>query len=733
MENFNNIFPYLSIVKSIESFNDTYNVGFLNNEEKILLHKDYKIGDKIFVFPLNTILSEEFLNLFPYLDGSVDDDYKIKAFSYEGELFTNVSIPINLLNQDIVNSLESFKYDKPIKSFNIDNDKVIIVPDYSKDSINYKFTPYSREELDVSIQSIPTGEWKNPLNHDYIDKTQSYDVKDSWYNVLISLNEKELAEKIQKTPKKDRYSTILKENSKLYPEIEKKWREYILNFISANKISINDIISTSYDCIVLKDSVKIDTTKINNIIYTKENFIDNSFSLEAVQNGEKILFNPNEQYFLKPEQIEKLLEIRSMEDFDTLKVGQRDWLISIFSNKVIEAPIENDKDKKSYKKQTKTEVIAPLIPIEGYFTLPANTLPNQTEDIITTAGIYVFNMFVICAAFKHKIPYINYQMTSGNINKLNNDLSDLLLQNKIQVKDELEVYWNNITFLSYLTEMFMPGCPIDFIEELPEVQKLKKELCEKYKTEIAKGDAAFYADNIEKPLLALAKSKLKDNPSWDIYELGKKPSFDNNYKNCFVSVGPIYNFINESYDIVTNSFDDGVDRENYAAYCNQLLYGTYNRAVKTAYGGAQSKTLFSALSNIVLDEPGSDCKTKRTLKMMLEKGTANDYLYTYVKNPFYKKSGGPFNNNEEWIELLPDVLEYFIGKEVEMRSPLYCESPNYCNKCFGNLYYRMGINKAGLTTPVGSRNIMAKSMKAFHDSTIKTIKINLSNFLTEIN
>lgn len=588
----NKKYPYINLIKSLEDIDEYYNCAFLYNDEKVLVHKSCKVNDKVFVIPESTVLSYEFYNMVPFLDSTHDEDYKILPFSYEGEMFNNRAIPLNLLH--VQNDLDSIDLGiipvgKNIKSLKtIYGEEVTVVPDYSKESINYVFEPYQDESLSLEAVQAPT----------------------------------------------------------------------------QGKVNLN------------------------------------------------------------PNQIEKLLEIKSMDDFKKLNISQRDWIVSIFSNRTEKVL---DKDGNPTKK---TKIIPSLIPIEGYFILPANTLPNQPEDIETTAGIYVFNMFVIAAAFKHKIPYINHELKAPDISKLNDELAILLTQNKIQVKDELEVYWDNITFISYMTEIFMPGIPVDFIEELPEVKKLKKELCEKYKDEIARGDAAFYADNVEKPLLKLAESILKDHPSWDIYGLDKKPTFSNNYKTCFVSNGPIYNSITEGYDIVTNAFDDGVDRSKYAAYCNQLIYGTYNRAVKTAYGGAQSKVLFSSLSNVKMGDPGSDCGTEKTFKMILEKGKETDYYYVYAKNPFFGKGGSSgINSKDKWIELTPEVIKMFIGQEIEIRSPLYCQAERYCNKCMGNLFIRVGLTNANLTSSQISRKIMQKSMKSFHDASVKTVLVNMDQFL----
>ena len=419
----------------------------------------------------------------------------------------------------------------------------------------------------------------------------------------------------------------------------------------------------------------------------------------------------HKQVYLTQEQVDKLLEIRDYKEFKEKNINERDWLISIFSHKREMKP-----DGKGFN------VLPPLIPIEGYFNLPANTLPNQPETILTTAGLYIFNMYVIAAAFKHKVPYINHELNAGDLDDLNSDIASLMLENKLEIKDEVEIYQNNCTFISYLTEMLMPGLSLELIKELPEVEKKKNELKKKFKDEIEAGDAGFYADNIEKPLLEEAKKILEHDESWDIYSIKKKPTFDNNYKSNLVSVGPIRNSITDNFDIITNSYGEGVEMDKYQAYCNQLISGTSSRSLATARGGYMTKLCFSAFSNIPVDDYGSDCGTKKYLEMTLSKDDAKFLLYSYIIDP---------KDSKKVIELTPENIKDYIGRDIKLRSPLYCLAKGkYCNHCFGNLYNRMGIQNMSLTLGRIGNSILYISMKAFHDQSIKTYNLNLNPYIT---
>lgn len=72
-----------------------------------------------------------------------------------------------------------------------------------------------------------------------------------------------------------------------------------------------------------------------------------------------------------------------------------------------------------------------------------------------------------------------------------------------------------------------------------------------------------------------------------------------------------------------------------------------------------------------------------------------------------------------------DQLNSRIGQEIQIRSPLYCLNKKYCSKCMGQLYYRMGINNVGLLLNRITSNVLNKSLKKFHDLTVKITDINI--------
>ena len=70
------------------------------------------------------------------------------------------------------------------------------------------------------------------------------------------------------------------------------------------------------------------------------------------------------------------------------------------------------------------------------------------------------------------------------------------------------------------------------------------------------------------------------------------------------------------------------------------------------------------------------------------------------------------------VELTSQNKSKYIGKKVKVRFSALCESKTgICNKCMGNLYYRLDKTNVGTSLtqiPSVQKNI---AMKSFHDST----------------
>lgn len=128
--------------------------------------------------------------------------------------------------------------------------------------------------------------------------------------------------------------------------------------------------------------------------------------------------------------------------------------------------------------------------------------------------------------------------------------------------------------------------------------------------------------------------------------------------------------------------------------------------------------MFAAFQSVTLGPKGSDCKCKQNLSIKLTNNNYKLFTYRYIVE------------NNELKRLDNNNIKEYIGRTVQLRSPLFCQSEKLCNKCAGDLYYNLEIENIGLTvTKVGS-TILNLSLKNFHDTTLHLKRINFKDYIS---
>lgn len=337
---------------------------------------------------------------------------------------------------------------------------------------------------------------------------------------------------------------------------------------------------------------------------------------------------------------------------------------------------------------------------------------KNKNTFTTTVGLYFFNKAFIERELFDLFGYINKPITKKQFGKLNEKLGYAVIEDDIP----LDVMKRFII----KTQKFQPYCNIlswSFDEAMlglsHELDSYRKELCEKYKEGLDAADPTT-GQLVEEKLLQRAKELLKDDPSFDMIESGSKISFGNNFKNIFCMRGAckMSDPSKGDYMMFKNSYIDGIGKEDYDKFADSLVGGPYARAKKTETGGALEKLFVRAFQHITLGPKDSDCGTKRTYEVTLTDKNIQLWMYNYIVE----------GNN--LVELTSKNRDKYLGKTVKFRFSIYCEDPKHiCNKCGGNLFYRIGIKNVGIAAFAMCSKIKNISMKAFHDSTVKVAKM----------
>jgi len=359
---------------------------------------------------------------------------------------------------------------------------------------------------------------------------------------------------------------------------------------------------------------------------------------------------------------------------------------------------------------------------EGNFTL--TLLPGESPFYIktatkTTIGRYIANLVFIPDKYIKKFGYVNFPLDTGGIGKIQSNLGLMLLDDELTVKEYIE-YLDRGEWLGMNTAFFMlPSMNYKVNKPIDSVIKLRDELFDKYKKEIAEGDSNT-ADMIEKKVLGAAKEELisSKNPSYDYYASGEF-KFANNYKKTSIMGGAVVDLMTNKLVITKGNYMDGISKEEYPIFTGLTVGGGYGRGVATQEGGYETKKLNLSLQSASIDEEDSDCGTELTANILL-----TDKNYKMFKERYIVE-------NNRLVLLTGDNIKNYIGKVIHLRSPLYCKNPKYCRKCSGEILTKLDINNAGLLTSTYSGTLMNMSMKKIHDASVKFTKIDFTKFIQE--
>lgn len=335
---------------------------------------------------------------------------------------------------------------------------------------------------------------------------------------------------------------------------------------------------------------------------------------------------------------------------------------------------------------------------------------NQNK-FVTTVGLWIWNRYHIEKELTHVFGYINYTIDKKKFGKLNVKMSYAVLEDDITIdvlkhfimKTQADMPFVSVISPSMTEKMLTSGSVID---------KKKKEIYKKYEERLKEGDEVA-AEAMEKELLDFAKEYLKDDPSLDSFDSGARGSFGNNFKNMFIMKGAIKDpDPNKGYNIAMSNYMEGMSKDEYAVFANSLAAGPYARGKKTEIGGYWEKLFVAAFQHVVLDKEGSDCKTKRYVETVLT--NPEDWIYSYMVQ------------GDKLVQLNSKNMEQYRGKKVKMRFSSMCESKTgICNKCAGDLQYKLNMLNIGMATPVIPSTLKNLSMKSFHDSSVKTVEMDV--------
>lgn len=364
---------------------------------------------------------------------------------------------------------------------------------------------------------------------------------------------------------------------------------------------------------------------------------------------------------------------------------------------------------KSKVENGKVKVIPSRMKTEDEFYLEKGEYINN-ERVLTNAGLFVYNKLIVERNLSKVLGYVNTPINSGALGGIEDKLSKALLNDTIPV-EAMARYLNDTQWLSKQFHSVISGSfTMGTLKPSPTVIKERNRLLKENRAKLDEGDVVTSV-KIEKQLLKMAEDELKNDHGLDLYKSGARGSFGNNFKTISVMKGPVFNPTTGEFDIVESNFMEGIRKEELPVYGNAIITGAYPKAIGTATSGYFSKQIIAALQAVQLDKKGSDCGTKGHLKTTIQPGNTKDFLYRFVLD------GGKL------IMLDEQNISKYVGREIKLRSPMYCVGKKLCRTCAGLMYEKLQIDNIGLTAARVSSTLLNLSMKKFHDTSAKVAQI----------
>ena len=373
-------------------------------------------------------------------------------------------------------------------------------------------------------------------------------------------------------------------------------------------------------------------------------------------------------------------------------------------------PIPDQTNSTLLIKLNNNAMYAPFAMDEKFY-LDESMIANYTgPQVVTDIGKFFANMLILANPFGDLIPYINGPFDLGDIDS---KVASLILEGKA-TRDMYNTYMNNGYWYGFDGTIATQALSEKSLSTDPNLPKRRKELLEKYKDQL--GDPAV-ALKIEKELIEMDKQYLKGDSSEPFYAVTAGKSFGEARKKMYgiFGLGVAFGQGKGKYDFTAHSLEDGWEPKDLAVIANDIRRGSYGRGIETAKGGEQTKLILRMFQEVKMEE--GDCGTTKGLKVLLTNDNKKLFIGRYlVKGPL----------------LTEQNINSYIGQTIEIRSPMFCKGKNYCSKCCGDFFSKLGTENIGMQALTVCATFTSIAMKTMHASSLKTVKLkNIERFFKE--
>lgn len=327
----------------------------------------------------------------------------------------------------------------------------------------------------------------------------------------------------------------------------------------------------------------------------------------------------------------------------------------------------------------------------------------------TNLGLFIFNKVILEQTFGPMIGYVNYTINKKGYGKLQGTIADVILAttNEEEICKTFFSYSDRLCWLAFTfhTEI-CASLNTKICKPSKKVMAEKKRLMKEHKEAFDNCDITTVV-KVQNELVDMAKKEMESDPAYELYASGARGAFDNAYRQAQIMKGPVYNASEGKWELIEKSLYEGYDKKDIALLADSVVDGCYSKSISTGECGYLTKKIAAGFQSDLIDEPGTDCKTKARISVKLTDDVYGLYEFHYVDD------GG------ELVRLDKDSKDKYLNKTVKMRLPSCCCNDYLCSKCAGDRYYMLNVRKLGLTHSRVSNSLLRARMKAAHDATVR--------------
>lgn len=364
---------------------------------------------------------------------------------------------------------------------------------------------------------------------------------------------------------------------------------------------------------------------------------------------------------------------------------------------------------------------------DDIITIGPEHSPYVKNNAKTTCGCYVFNKVVIEEL--EIFGYLNVELTAKMVKKIQAQM-DIAMQEGDLTPEKRAGFIDHYQWLfgGPLSHVINPSLSSTILSLPNSAKQLRTKMFKEYAAELDAGDPEISA-KIENAVVSAALEEMRktDDPSVAIYDAGTGVDPYNNYRSMFVMKGAIQDNTGEcpsGYKIVKSNYNEGITKEDVPIIADSLVRSSYMRGVVTQDSGFDTKVYNTANQHVRLQPRGSFCGTTQTVPIQITEQNKEKYVYRYIKT-----------SAKNPVMLTYDTIDSYVGKEVQMYSPLRCKAkdPEYCNICAGDRPYLINLRNVGLTFSVISGATMNNALKAMHKTKVELYTITVDDIVKHMN